>query len=414
MTLPRAPDGVNCISFKLTDENGASTSYQFAMNRHTIRIRNIPIGAYDLTAVAYFANVPDPITDADCQSVPIASPWATANPTLIVIQNGQLTQVSITLVQTGRVAITAQFVLSPEVVAQTSTHAGAMVANNIGAGPFIAWGINSTSGPNGQVMGLFDSPGNVPFTIASNQTNVGEMAIDPSNNFVYWENFRTGTTDGNGHIINDGTLWVWDTISAQQVLGGLNPTDLGFAVANHTAYLGDFTTSSINCFPCAQPLAINEPVPQALMARGNKVTWGRADGVVKIMNVTDAAPTQIANLAPRQAYGVGLDDDFVYTIDFATGGDIDQSNVQRIPVGGGPVVPLVTGTLAAFPIVAFNGFVYYSDGEGLKRVDRNGGVPAETVVTGQLGGFALTTVNGHDTLYWTDDHFGLVWRGRLN
>src|SRR5215470_14091484 len=92
ITLPRAPNGVNCISFKFTDEGGASTSYQFAINTAVIRIRNIPVGAYDLTAVAYFGDAPDPITDADCQAVPVASPWATQDPTLVVIQRGALAQ----------------------------------------------------------------------------------------------------------------------------------------------------------------------------------------------------------------------------------------------------------------------------------------------------------------------------------
>ncbi len=413
VTLPHAPNGVNCISFKLTDESGGTTSYQFAMNTTTIRIRNIPIGAYSLSAVAYFADAPNPISDADCQNVPLASPWATDGGTLVVVQKNTLTQVSLTLVETGRVAITAQFVLAPEVIALSSGPLGAMVANDNGSGPFIAWGINSTQGANGQVMGLLASPGNVPFTIASGQTNVGEMAIDPTNNFVYWENFPTRATDANGNFIDNGSLWQWDGTTALEVLSGLNPTDLGFAVANHTAYFGDFTNASIDCFPCAQPLALGEPVPQALMAHANKVTWGRNDGVIKIMNVTDIGPTTLANIAPRQAYGLALDDDFVYTIDFETGGDINASNVQRIPVGGGPVVPLVTGTLAAFPITAFNGFVYYLDAEGVKRVDRNGGTP-ETVVSGHIGGFAATTTNGHDVLYWTDDHFSLVWRGRLN
>jgi hypothetical protein len=413
VTLPRAPNGVNCIDFKLTDETGASNDYHFALNPLTVRIRNLAVGAYDLTAVAYFADAPNPISDADCATVPLASPWSTASPTLVVVTRGQLTQVSITLVPTGRVAITPQFVLPPEVIAQSSGALGSMVANDNGSGPFVAWAINSTQGPNGQVMGLDDGSGNPPFVIASGQTNTGEMMIDPTNNFVYWENFPTRTTDGNGNFIDDGSVWFWDGTNALEVASGLNPTDLGFAVVNHTAYWGDFTSSSIKCFPCGQDLALGEPLPQALAAHGDKVSWGRSDGVVKVMGVNDIGPLTLIDLSPRQAYGLGQDDDFVYTIDFDPTLGIDQSNVSKIPVGGGPLTPLATGILAAFPLTAFNGFVYWADAEGVKRIDRNGGT-VETVVGGEIGGFAVDNSAGHDTLYWTDNHFGLVWRGRLN
>jgi hypothetical protein len=416
VTLPHAPNGVNCISFKLTDESGAATSYQFAMNVNTIRIRNIPVGAYDLTAVAYFADAPNPISDADCQTVPLASPWATEGPTLVVIQRNALTQVSLTLVQTGRVAITAQFVQEPEVVAQSAGPLGALVAAPSGSIGFVAWEILSTQGANGQIMGFTDdNSGNPPFVIAAGQTNAGEMQIDPTNLFLYWENFPTRTTDSNGNFIDDGSLWFFDGTVPQEVVSGINPTDLGFAVANHTAYWGDFTSSSINCFPCGASLATGEPFPQALGAAGNTVVWGRSDGVVKAQHVTDIAPTTLADIAPRQAYGVAVDDQYVYTVDYETGTDFNtMSNIGRIPLGGGAYTPLVVNTRGAFPISAYNGFVYYLDPNGVQRVDRNGGVPAETVVSGAIGGFAIINLNGHDTMYWTDTHFSLIWRGRLN
>src|SRR5262249_61578198 len=141
-----------------------------------------------------------------------------------------------------RVASPASFMQLPEVVAQSNGPLGSIVAMPNGSGAFVAWAINANQGPNGQVMGLYDTANNPPFQIAGGQTNTGEMAIDPSNGTVYWENFPTRTTDGNGNFIDDGSIWQWAGANPLAVVSGINPTDLRFPIANHTAYWGAFTS----------------------------------------------------------------------------------------------------------------------------------------------------------------------------
>src|SRR5215813_13774052 len=85
--LGNAPDGVNCISFTLANEDGNTASFQFATAAINTRvIRNLTIGAYDLSAVAYAAPVPNPVTDADCQTVPANVPWSTEAAVPVVVQ----------------------------------------------------------------------------------------------------------------------------------------------------------------------------------------------------------------------------------------------------------------------------------------------------------------------------------------
>jgi len=418
--LGAAPDGINCISFTLANEDGNTATYQFALTMNNVRvIRNLTIGAYDLSAVAYRSGTARPIVDADCSEVPLNSPWATQAPIPVVVQKNVRTDIDLTLLPTGRIGITLHWLEPPEVIAQRQGFVRFMAVNTTSSGTFVAWNV-AAHGPTGQIVGLDDFTGSEPFIIADGQTNPGGLAIDPDSNTVYFSNVVTGTTDGEGRVIADGSVW---TSFGEQV-SGINPGDFGFAAATHAAYwvgmppdtfIGSPVPFNIDCFPCAHPLATNQLSANGLTAHGNRVYWSNADGALQGMNVDDLAPTTLANIAPRQAYGAGADDQFVYFIDLAPDASIDESKIDKVPAAGGTPVTLVDGIPGgAFPIAPFHGFVYFLTGDGIKRVSVAGG-PVEDVVFGAIGGFALTTgPANHDLLYWSDDtHGGLIWRARL-
>ena len=423
INLGHAPDGVNCISFTLANEDGNTASFQFTVTNSNVRvIRNLTIGAYDLSAVAYPAEVPAPINDGDCQAVPVISPWSTEAAVPVIVQKNRRSNIDLTLLPTGRVGITVHWFEPPEVIAQGQGDVRAMVANTTPGGTFVAWSVAAHGGANGQIVGLDDQPGAVPFVVLDGQSNPSEMAIDPDSNTVYLQNFVTGTTDSEGNIISDGSVWN----SLGELVGGINPGDFGFTVANHSAYwvgmppgigVGSSVPFQIDCFPCAQPLATNQVGANGLTAHGNRVYWGNLDGSLQGMSVTDLSPTLLTSIAPRQAYGASADDQFAYFIDVDPAVSIDESKIDRVPALGGAPVTLVDGIPGgAFPIVAFRDFVYFLafGGGGIKRVPITGG-PVEDVTFGAIGGFALTTdLSGHDVIYWTDmTHGGLIWRARL-
>jgi hypothetical protein len=419
-----APDDVNCVSFKLDNADGTSASFQFAMTLSNVRvIRNLTVGAYDLSAVAYQSPLPRPTRDDDCADVPLDAPWSTQGVVPVVVQRNRRSNIDLTLLRAGRLGITLRWFEAPEVVAQGQGFVGPMVANTLSFGTFVAWAVAAQDGPTGEVRALFDNPefpGQPPFTLIPGLPNPAAMAIDSEFNSVYVSNLVTGTTDAEGNVISDGAI----VNDVGTFIGGINPGDIGIAVANHTAYwvgmppgarIGSPVPFNIDCFPCFQPLATDQVGANGLAAFGNRVFWGTADGALKGMAVTDSEPTTLASVAPRQAYGASADDQFAYFIDVAPGESISASKIDRVPVTGGPAVTLVDGIPGgAFPIVAARGFVYFLAPDGIKRVSRDGG-PVEAVVSGAIGGFAVASdLAGHDVIYWSDvTHGGLIWRGRL-
>src|SRR5262245_43014690 len=77
VTLIQAPVGVDCIAFSLADADGTRQTYVFAAAR-AIRIANVTVGAYQLSAVAYASGQPAPVTDAQCATaLPASAPWTT-------------------------------------------------------------------------------------------------------------------------------------------------------------------------------------------------------------------------------------------------------------------------------------------------------------------------------------------------
>src|SRR5262249_12703874 len=109
ITLAGAPANASCISFKLESEDGTTQTYPFATNPGPLRIRNLAVGAYNLSALAYPAPVPPPVVDSDCAAVPLNAPWATEAPVAVVISPRTVTPITVTLVETGRIAITTTF-----------------------------------------------------------------------------------------------------------------------------------------------------------------------------------------------------------------------------------------------------------------------------------------------------------------
>lgn len=422
--FPNAPDGVNCISFKLDNADGSTASFQFVTTASNVRvIRNLTIGAYELSAVAYAASVPRPINDDDCQAVPLVVPWTTQAPVPVVVQTNLRSNVDLTLLPAGLLGITVHWFEPPEVVAPGQGQVGALIANTLPFGTFVSWTVAAEDGPTGQVRALLDFPGSQPFIIIDGQSNPTILAIDPEFNTVYVSNLVTGTTDSEGLAIADGSI----ANDFGELVGGINPGDLGFTVANHTAYWVEMAPgaaidapvpSNINCFPCGQPLATNQSGANGLTAHANRVYWGTADGSLQGMNVTDTSPTTLTSIAPRHAYGATADDQFVYFIGVDARFSLSTSKIEKVPAFGGPAVTLVDGIPGgAFPIVAFRDFVYFLSFESMRRIRRvpiNGG-PVEDIVFGSIGGFAVTTdIEGHDVLYWSDlTHGGLIWRARL-
>jgi hypothetical protein len=413
VVLAGAPAGIDCISFTLDNEDGVTQTYSFAATGpQTLRIRNVAVGAYDLSARAYAVPAAPPIADADCAAVPVNSPWGTEAPVPVVVARGQITDVAVTLVPTGRIFITPTFLQAAEVIATAQGGVGQVTAN----GTFVAFAVAASGGANGAVFGMDGAPGSVPFLLGGGQTNPGELAIDPATGTVFWENFPTGSRDADGRRVADGSMW---SSTGGQLAGGLDPSDIAVA-ADGAVYWGELGTDSIDCAPCGAPLATGQVAPNALTAHGSRVYWhtNNNGGVDTIygMNLTDVAPQLLATIAPRVAFGMAADDDFLYYIDYDPSIGLNHSNLMKLAAGGGTPQALVTDTLGAFPVVAFNGFVYYSDPAGIHRIDRNGGTVEDVVAQGAVGGFAVTTdADGHGRIYWSDQsHGGLIWRARLD
>lgn len=422
--LGRAPDGVNCINFTLTSANGTVSEFPFTTTTGLRTLPNLPAGAYELTAVAYPAIVPGPITNADCESVPVLSPWTTEAPINVVVQRALRTDINLTMLPTGRIGVTVTWLVPPVVIAQGQGQVGAMAAVPTPFSTYVTYLVHA-SGPNSRIMASHDfevfpgSPQPLPNVLQTGLPNPGQLVIDPDSLTVYAQNAITRTTSSQGVFFNDGAI----TSSNGLFFGGINPGDLGLAVANHTPYwvgmpqgavVGSNLPFSIDCTPCAQPLAANEIGANALTAHGDRVFWGLNDGSLRGMAVNDVFPTTLASIAPGQAYGAAADADFVYFIAVAPFEPISASKIYRVPATGGEPVLLVDGVIGgAFPLSAHNGFVYFLSGEGVKRVSRFGG-PVEDLVFGVIGGFAVTTMFGRDVLYWSDvTHGGLIWRAGL-
>lgn len=97
---PRA--GVDCIAFTLADEDGTVTTRAFALaGRSAIHLSDVAAGAYDLTAAAYPSGRTPPITDAECLPPPARPPWTTEAPVVVIVQRGQTSAVTVTLVTAG-------------------------------------------------------------------------------------------------------------------------------------------------------------------------------------------------------------------------------------------------------------------------------------------------------------------------
>jgi hypothetical protein len=411
VTLAGVPGDVDCISFTLTKEDGTVQDAQFSLTGPRIlRIRNVGVGAYELSAVAYSSGLNPPISDAACAAVPLNAPWATEAPVPVIVQRGQPTQVSITLVPAGRIVITPNFFEAPEVIASGQGPVSFIAAN----GNFVAWVVKKQDTEPGVVMSL-DTGVGTPSLVAGDQTNPAQILVAPPTNTVFWENLPSLARDQDGNFINDGSIW---SSTGGELRTGLDPTDLGFATANSTFYWGERSSATIECEPCSVPFATGEPGANTLTAIANHVFWSvsaSSVALIRAKDVTEATPRTLADTAPRDAYGMAADSQSLYFIDSERFGDIDDSTISKMPLGGGPITPLVEHTLAAFPIAVFKGFVYYVDVLGVHRVPVNTGAP-EDVATGTIKGFALTTdAAGHDVMYWTDPtHGGLIWRGRLN
>src|SRR5262245_27189927 len=82
--LDRAPDGINCMSLRLVNEEGTVRTINLAIFAGVRSVRNVTVGAYDLTATAFRSTTPPPINDGDCQRPPANAPWATQTPVPVI------------------------------------------------------------------------------------------------------------------------------------------------------------------------------------------------------------------------------------------------------------------------------------------------------------------------------------------
>jgi hypothetical protein len=257
------------------------------------------------------------------------------------------------------------------------------------AGASVVWADNA---PNamGQVVRLIDGSGQPPVRV-NGLVNVGMVAIDPSSGAFFWEDFPSGGTNAGGHFLADGAIF--SSIPGLGPVTGLLPQDLALS-SSGTLYWGELTTDSIDCLGCAQPLAQNELAPNTLTVHLNRVYWGSsggADDLIRELVVgRDAAPRTLATITPRVAYGMAADDAFLYWIDYdGSTGAVDDSRIVALPWDGGAMNVLVPHTHGAFPIVAFKGNVFYSDGTGVHSVPSTGGAPVDVVTGTTIPGFAL-------------------------
>src|SRR5687767_8265632 len=189
------PPAVNCFNLKLRNQNGVETSEQLPLEP-LMRFRNIAVGVYEVTAQAYAA--------ADCQVVPLNTPWATREPTIAIVERGQATEITLELFRAGRILVTPQFVETAEVVAQQQGPIGTISA----VGNRLAWVIEAIDGP-GAVVSFTDniSPDDTPIVVATDQQAPGDINIEPVSGDVYWTNRSSGAVDENGNPVFDGSIW---------------------------------------------------------------------------------------------------------------------------------------------------------------------------------------------------------------
>jgi hypothetical protein len=406
--LGGAPNGVDCINFSFADEDGVTTNVQRALVTPTLVIRNLAAGAYSLSAQAYGSGLPDPVTDGDCTSVPLNSPWATEQPVTVVLEPNERTNTQIDLVQTGRAGVTPVFVETPRVMAQNQGPLGFIAS---GAGQ-VVWVVNGNA-TSSAIVEVADVKDAIPTILAAGQSAPSEIVLDPATGNVFWTNRDTGVRDSDGNLINDGSVWEFTAGAAAPIVEGFQPSDLEL-LGDGSAVWGDLSDNAINCSSCTAPLAVLQVAPNAVGAHGSRVYWDNGNtNDVLALNLGDAAPTLLLNTNPRTPIGFTADDTNVYWTDIinATG----LGGVWQAFADGTGAALLLDNVNPGFPIGVLDGFIYWSDGGRIARIPVGGGA-SEDVIVGPNGGFALDHDGaGHGVMYWTDNtHGGLVWRGRVD
>src|SRR5262249_32331912 len=181
VTLNGAPSGIDCISFTLASEDGTVSSFQFTTQPPSRKaLLNVAVGAYDRPAQAGSPGLPAPIPAARCAAVPPIVPWATEVPVAVVVMRNQRTDLSVTLVETGRIRVTPIFESGARPIAAGQGAVGSIAA----AGDLVAWTVGG-QGPTGAIIGYRPSS-KMTFTIAGNQVNPSEIAIEGASETVYW------------------------------------------------------------------------------------------------------------------------------------------------------------------------------------------------------------------------------------
>src|SRR5262249_30886399 len=151
-----------------------TTNIQRALGPRTLVDHTLAAGAYSVSAQAYGAGVPEPVTDGDCTAVPLNPPWGTEQAATLAIEPGERTDVTLTLVALGRGGVPPVFADTPRVIAQNQGALGLVTAS----GGQVVW-IVTGNATSSAIVSVDDVEDAIPTVLAAGQTNPGEIVIDP-------------------------------------------------------------------------------------------------------------------------------------------------------------------------------------------------------------------------------------------
>jgi murein DD-endopeptidase MepM/ murein hydrolase activator NlpD len=179
---------------------------------------------------------------------------------------------------------------------------------------------------------------------------------------------------------------------------------------------GQFGFSSLASVPVnggpAEMLTPSMERPTGVLVSAGCVYW-MSDGNIRRVAVDGSAVETLATGLSRDASDLSsfaTDGSFLY---FATsgGGDGSVQTINRMPVGGGAITPIVTTRARVAPFALHNGVIYYGNRQTaeIRSVPASGGesgVVASQVNLAELGGDHLTVVG--DSVYLASALTGVI------
>ena len=401
VVLAEPPADATCLALTLVNQD------EVALVRHAalagaLRIPDLPLGAYQVSARAYAA--------LDCADEPFSAPWVTLRPATVIVTRAA-PQLEVTLYRANQVGGRAQFVEAPEVVAVDQPRIYTIVSDV----DWLAW----NQGPwrdDGSIWALHDDTSGwaQPEQVASGQRQPRDLTIHPFG-AVAWTRAATAGPASGG--ISD-----WDIGRAPRSLAeGQAPGAI--AAGGGLVYWidGDASIRAVDAFgpPAAHPPITGQAWPSALAADATHVYWS-TDGDRRLWRAAhgQTAPSELTALAPdgRGVTSLTVAGDELVWAD--TDGEERSSVIWRAPSAGGGAPRRVFPASGRFPAISsvkvLDGFVYFVALNAAWRVPVAGGAH-ELIQDGAVTSLTVTAWGGRRWLYWADRELGgVVWRQRLD